>query len=54
MFLATVLSGGRAVATWRRPTSRAATAPEVAPFTILTKAVASAVARKWATYPRPA
>ncbi|MDQ1617400.1 MAG: hypothetical protein QOJ60_3339 [Actinomycetota bacterium] len=54
MFLATVVSGGRAVATWRRPTSRAATTPEVAPFTTLTKAVASAVPRKWATYPRPA
>ena len=54
MFLATVVSGGRAVATWRRPTSRAATTPEVAPFTTLTKAVATALPRKWATYPRPA
>lgn len=54
MFLATVVSAGTAVATWRRPTSRAATEPDVTPFGSLTKPVAAAVRRRWAAYPRPA
>ncbi len=53
MFLGTVVSAGRAVATWRRPTRRTATAPDLTPFTTLPAAVAAAVPRRWAAYPRP-
>jgi hypothetical protein len=53
MFLPPVVAAGTAVGTWRRP--RAADGPpEVTPLTSLTKAVAAAVPRRWAAYPRPA
>ncbi len=54
MFRGTVVSGGRAVATWRRPTRAGASAPAVTPFTTLTTTVAAAIPRRWAAYPRPA
>jgi hypothetical protein len=41
------------VGTWRRPQT-ADGPPVVAPLTSLTKAVAAAVPRRWAAYPRPA
>ena len=53
MFLATVVVAGRAVATWRRPAGRTG-GPAVTPFRPLPRAVAAAVPRAWATYPRPA
>lgn len=54
MFLATVVSAGTAVGTWRRPTAKSATAPDVTPFRRVTKAVTAAVPGRWAAYPRPA
>jgi hypothetical protein len=53
MFLATVVVGGRAVGTWRRPASPTG-APTVTPFRTLPRAAAAAVPKLWATYPRPA
>ncbi len=52
MFLATVVSAGSAVGTWRRPT-RVGGVPQVTPFTTLPRRVAAAVPRRWAAYPRP-
>jgi hypothetical protein len=53
MFLPPVVAAGTAVGTWRRPRTPDGP-PEVAPLTTLTKAVAAAVPRRWAAYPRPA
>jgi hypothetical protein len=53
MFLPAVVSAGTAVGTWRRART-ADGAPEVTPLTALSRTVAAAVPRRWATYPRPA
>jgi hypothetical protein len=53
MFKASVVARGRVVGTWRRPAHSSDPAPDATPFTSFGRGVPAAIARRWATYPRP-